>query len=234
MVILKTMGLARMISVANRAAAHASAALENAIKAACRAKSSSFAGWLTSAPSVLRVRTIIAILLATVLALPAEAADLQLVEQQIKAGLLYNFLKYTQWPQESAQRAGATIRVCLFGGDPFDGHLQPMSGRTVNEHVIEVRTVHSVAEIGDCSLLFVNADQKTNWPELQKALTGKSVLTVSDFQGFALSGGMIEFTRIANRISVTINTEPIGSANLQVEDRLLRLASMVRATSPGP
>jgi hypothetical protein len=179
-------------------------------------------------------RKLVAISLATMLMLPAQAADVQLVEQQIKAGLLYNFLKYTQWPPERAQRAGAAIRVCLFGGDPFDGHLQPMAGRTVNEHVIEVRNVRTVTDADDCSLLFVHADQKENWPELQKALAGKSVLTVSDFQGFALSGGMIEFTRTANRISVTINTEPISSANLQVEDRLLRLASVVHATSPGP
>ncbi|HEY4265342.1 MAG TPA: YfiR family protein [Micropepsaceae bacterium] len=233
MVILKMMGLARKIAVANRTATHALAALENAIKTACLIKSSSFAGWLNAAPSVLRVRAIIAILLASFLALPAQAADVQLVEQQIKAGLLYNFLKYTQWPPESAQREGTT-KVCLFGGDPFDGHLQPMAGRTVNEHVIEVRSVRAVTDIDDCSLLFVRADQKANWPELQKALAGKSVLTVSDFEGFALSGGMIEFTRIANRISVTINTEPIGSAKLQVEDRLLRLASMVRTTTPGP
>ena len=173
-------------------------------------------------------------MLAIVLTFPACAGEnVQLVEQQIKAGLLYNFLKYTQWPLERAQRAGSAIRVCLFGGDPFDGHLQPMSGRTVNEHVIEVRNVRNVTDIDDCALLFIHADQKPNWPELQKALAGKSVLTVSDFQGFALSGGMIEFTRNANRIGVTINTEPMSSANLQVEDRLLRLASMVRATTPG-
>jgi YfiR/HmsC-like len=179
-------------------------------------------------------RTLVAIFLAMVFALPAQAADVQLVEQQIKAGLLYNFLKYTQWPPERAQRPGASIRVCLFGDDPFDGHLQPMAGRTVNEHVIEVRNVRTVTDIGDCSLLFVPGDQKANWPELQRALAGKSVLTVSDFEGFALSGGMIEFTRIANRINVRINTEPIASANLQVEDRLLRLASMVHAATPGP
>lgn len=179
-------------------------------------------------------RTIVAALLAAVLALPARAGEnVQLIEQQIKAGLLYNFLKYTQWPPESIQRAGSAIRVCLFGGDPFDGHLQPMSGRTVNEHAIEVKNVRTVTDIDDCALLFIHADQKPNWPELQKALNGKSVLTVSDFQGFALSGGMIEFTRNANRIGVIINTEPMSSANLQVEDRLLRLASMVRAPTPG-
>jgi len=176
--------------------------------------------------------TIFAVLLAVALAAPAYAAEnLQLVEQQIKAGLLYNFLKYTQWPAER-ERAGAPIKVCLFGGDPFDSHLQPMAGRTVNEHRIEIAVARSVAEITDCSLLFIPADQKANWPELQKALEGKSVLTVGDFQDFALSGGMIEFTRTANRIGVVINTEPMAAANLQVEDRLLKLASNVRA-APG-
>ncbi len=178
-------------------------------------------------------RTFVALLLVMLLTQPSQAADnLQLVEQQIKAGLLYNFLKYTQWPPDRAPKDGEAIKVCLFGGDPFEGRLQPMAGRTVNEHVIEIRVVSTIADIDNCALLFVRADQKSNWPELQKALAGKSVLTVSDFSGFTMAGGMIEFTRVSNRIGVAINTERITAANLQVEDRLLRLASAARpATS---
>jgi hypothetical protein len=178
-------------------------------------------------------RIVFALALAIALTAPGYAAEnLQLIEQQIKAGLLYNFLKYTQWPAEHL-RAGGPIQVCLFGGDPFDGRLQPMAGRTVNEHVIEIKIIRAPTEIGDCSLLFVHAGQAPNWPELQKTLNGKSVLTVADFPDFAMAGGMIEFTRVANRIGVTINTDAINAANLQVEDRLLRLAGNARAPAPG-
>lgn len=162
----------------------------------------------------------------------AQAAEsLQLVEQEIKAGLLYNFLKYTEWPQSPGGVANAPIVVCLMGGDPFAGRLQPMSGRTVNQHVIEIRSISGIETATACSLLFVHANEKSQWPAMHMALMAKPLLTVSDFQGFTDSGGMIEFTRVDNRIGVKINADALATAHLQVEDRLLKLASAPRAAS---
>ena len=154
--------------------------------------------------------------------------NIQLVEQEIKAGLLYNFMKYTDWPSDRAQQPNAPIVVCLLGGDPFAGRLQPLAGRTVNQHVIELRNLRNVDEAGTCSLVFIHADEKPQWPQLRAALMGKALLTVSDFQGFADAGGMIEFTRVENKIGVKIDTAAVMAAHLQVQDRLLKLASAVR------
>ncbi len=154
--------------------------------------------------------------------------NIQLVEQEIKAGLLYNFMKYTDWPPERAQEPNPTIMVCLLGGDPFAGRLQPLAGRTVNQHVIELRSLRTIDEAGMCSLVFIHANEKPKWPQLRAALAGKSMLTVSDFQGFAEEGGMIEFTRIENKIGVKIDTAAVTAAHLQVQDRLLKLANAVR------
>lgn len=176
-------------------------------------------------------RVVFALLLAVAFTAPVLADEnVQLVEQEIKAGLLYNFLKYTQWP-EGAQSAGGKVVVCLFGGDPFNGHLQPMAGRTVNQHAIEIRSVHSTQEMDACSLLYVHSDEKAHWPQLQKTLAAKDVLTVSDFDGFAASGGMIEFIRADNRIGIKINTDAVTAAHLAVQDRLLKLASTVHTTA---
>lgn len=163
---------------------------------------------------------------ATLSTSPVQSAEgLQLVEQKIKAGLLYNFLKYTEWPAAGAP----TMVVCLYGADPFDGHLQPMSGRTVNQRVIEIRTARAVADVAACSMLFVGAEEKAAWPQIQKGLVGKDVLTVSDFEGFAAAGGMIEFTRTDSRIGVKINTGAVAETHLIVQDRLLKLANAAPA-----
>lgn len=176
-----------------------------------------------------------ALLLAVASAAPARAQEsVQLVEQEIKAGLLYNFLKYTAWPQERDKAANASIVVCLLGGDPFAGRLQPMAGRTVNQHTIELRNLGGIEDAGPCSLLFVHGDEKPRWAQLSRALAAKPLLTVSDFPGFTDLGGMIEFTRTGNRIGVKINTGAVAAAHLQVEDRLLRLANAVPGAASRP
>lgn len=173
-----------------------------------------------------------ALAIALALASPAIAQqqNLRLAEQDIKAGLLYNFLRYTQWPP-SARPSQAMI-VCVYGRDPFNGRLASMAGRTVNQRTIEVRSVRDGAEIDACSLLYVNAEERADWPALRARLARRNVLTVSDYDGFARSGGVIEFTRISNRIGILLNMDAAEDANLSVQDRLLRLASVVRTEAP--
>ena len=164
----------------------------------------------------------------------ARADDgLQLIEQKIKAGLIYNFLKYTQWPAGSPRQSG-NLSVCFFGGDPFEGNLQPMSGRTVNERTIEVRGVASLAELKSCALVIVHSAKRSEWPQIASSLGGQDIITVSDFDGFADAGGMIEFTHVGNRVGVKINEEALSANHLVVQDRLLKLADAVRSAPSAP
>lgn len=176
---------------------------------------------------------VLAILLALVAAPPVLAdGNLRLQEQEIEAGLLYNFLKYIEWPSASTAASPSTAVVCVFGADPFAGYLQPMAGRTVNQRRIEVRSVHDVDDAAKCQLVFVSADEKERWPQLQKSLMGKGVLTVSDFAEFIDDGGMIEFGRKDDHINVELNMDSVAAAKLQVEDRLLKLVTIVHSRKP--
>jgi len=168
------------------------------------------------------------LLLLTLPAWAYGADNLLLAEQEIKAGLLYNFLKYTDWPAGNMNN-GAPVAVCIFGADPFAGYLQPMAGRTVNQRPITIRMIHKIENAGACHLLFINADEKDRWPQLRDSLKGKSVLTVSDFSGFADSGGMIEFGKRNDHISVDLNIDALEAAHLHVQDRLLKLVTVVHS-----
>jgi hypothetical protein len=159
---------------------------------------------------------------------PASAGGLRLHENAIKAGLLYNFLKYTTWPD-----ADASMKVCVFGDDPFDGMLAPMDGRMVNGKTISVRFIRAPSEAAACRLLFVYDGERSRWPELRDSLAGKSVLTVSDFAPFAASGGTIEFTREDGHIGAVLNKEALQSANLRVQDNLLKLVTILDADQAG-
>jgi hypothetical protein len=159
--------------------------------------------------------------------------DIKLYEQEIKAGLLYNFLKYTNWPQE--RMAGSNkINLCVFGPDPFGGYLLPLRGRGVNQKEISLSTIVDIGEdINSCHLLFINASEKAKWPELSKYLVGKNIVTVSDIKGFTSSGGMIEFTRNNDRVSVELNEDALAAANLSVQDRLRKLVTVVHKGDGG-
>lgn len=160
------------------------------------------------------------------LAAPAQAENLQLSEQKIKAGLLYNFLKYTRWPASALGDEAAPLVVCLLGEDPFEGGLEPMRTRSVNQRNIVIRELKSGAEITGCHLLFVPSGRQREWENMRASLSDQHVLTVGDYRGFIDHGGMIEFGHKNDRIEVSLRMAPLKEANLQVEERLLKLVSV--------
>jgi hypothetical protein len=170
----------------------------------------------------------LALLLLVGFLTPSWAGEgLQLHEQEIKAGLLYNFLKYVTWPQ------GATggMSVCLYGDSSFNSYLEPMAGRTVNQQKISVHTIHTPQEVANCRLVFVNDTEGEHWPDIAKTIATQGILSVSDYEGFAENGGMIEFGRKDEHIAVTLNIDATAAAHLHVEDRLLQLVTVIHGGS---
>ncbi|MBI1215083.1 MAG: DUF4154 domain-containing protein [Alphaproteobacteria bacterium] len=161
---------------------------------------------------------------------PARAADdggLKLYAKTIKAGLVYNFLKYTEWPADTPVRRDKRLTVCLFGSNPLGGNLAPLNGRTAQQAVIRIVTIGSIDKTGDCSLVFVREDKRDALRGLLDRLKGRPVLTVSDIEGFAAAGGMIELATESQRITLYVNKRAVDDAGLSIKGRLLGLAKMV-------
>lgn len=145
-------------------------------------------------------------------------------EQKIKAGLLYNFLKYTDWPQ-SGQKA---LNVCLFREDSFEGSLDPLRGRTAQQYQIAIVRITSVSQVHTCHAIFIPFAAASNVAEILTQVRGKGILTISDIRGFARRGGMIEFTmKEDQRIHILINRAAISAAGIRIQSRITRLAEVV-------
>lgn len=153
----------------------------------------------------------------------AQSPSIMLAEQKIKAGLAYSFLKNTSWPQDLK----GTLKLCFFGSDLFDGYLDPLEGRMVQELTITIEQIHEVPESAKCNVVFIHRDEARSLPTLFDFLEGKPVLTVSDSNDFATSGGMLEFYRENNHVKLFVNAKAVGKAGLRIHGSLLKLATIV-------
>jgi len=158
-----------------------------------------------------------------------------LYEQKIKAGLVYNLIKYTEWPNTISMQDSkntdshntVVLKVCLFGEDPFDGYLSPLQGRTAQQATIAISHITQIQQAQDCSAVVVNRDQEQQLQPLLQFLQGKNVLTISDITHFAERGGMVELTRQDEKIALHINKNSLDSAKLGIDARMLKLATIV-------
>lgn len=164
------------------------------------------------------------------LPVPSQAQQgeaLHLYEQKIKAGLIYNFLKFTAWPESSLSQNGGKLNVCLFGGDPFDGYLYPLEGRTAQQYLISIKKIDAINQLNSCNLIVVHHDRKGSLPQLFQSLKGKPILTISDINDFARQGGMVEMVKEEERVNLYINEKEASNAGVQIQSRILKFAKLV-------
>ncbi|HZQ91321.1 MAG TPA: YfiR family protein [Terriglobales bacterium] len=168
---------------------------------------------------------IVCLLGAPPLRLRAQAAP---AEYEVKAAFLFNFLKFTEWPEESAGGVHAPLTIAVLGRDPFGKTLdQMLADKTVRGRKVVVRRVSSVDEAIACPIIFVGGGNEHRLAELVKALEGRSVLTVGESSGFAQQGGVIALRVEDNKVRFDVNLQAAERARLTLSSQLLKLAHIV-------
>ncbi len=149
-------------------------------------------------------------------------------EYDLKAVLLYNFMQFVDWPP-GTNKPNAPWVIGVLGRDPFGKVLDDIvRAETHQGRRIVVERYRSLAALGECHILFVSASEADNLPRIFTVLKGRPVLSVGDFEGFAVRGGMIRFTRNPEgKIQLHINLQAVKEGNLMMSAKLLRLAEVI-------
>ena len=174
----------------------------------------------------IRLRSVLLVALSAVCPLLLAATPIG-KEYQVKAVFLFNFTQFVQWPAETFKGPDDSLTIGILGDDPFGHFLDDIvKGEKADGHPLVVRRYSRIEDIGDCQVLFVSGSEIKRLKKILAALKGKSVLTVSDSEGFARSGGMIRFVTEGGKIHFRINQGSVKKARLKVSSKLLRLAEI--------
>jgi hypothetical protein len=149
-------------------------------------------------------------------------------EYQVKAGFLYNFAHFTEWPTNALADTNSPFVIGILGDDPFSTDLDELvRGEKVNNHPLIIQRYQQVEEIKACHVLFVSRSETKRLERIFTSLKSRSILTVGDVENFAKRGGMIRFVTEQNKIHFRINLEAAKAANLTISSKLLRAAEIV-------
>jgi hypothetical protein len=148
-------------------------------------------------------------------------------EYKVKAAFLYNFAKFTEWPDRAFTGPAEPMSFCVMGDDPFGDALDSIKGKTVKEHKVVVKRMSGRSDAGSCHVLFISSSEDGRLEEIISALGQAPVLLVGDMNRFAQRGGMIKFLVENNRVSFEINAGAAKGAGLKISSQLLKLAKTV-------
>jgi hypothetical protein len=160
------------------------------------------------------------------LAITTHSAAAELGEYDIKAGMVYNFIMFVEWPPDSFGK-GRLMEICLAGDSQAGRSFTRLNGKTYKEKTINVRQVKGPGGIGGCNLLFIQNSESDNLQQYLLATRKRAIVTVSDINSFAASGGMIGFYEQSGKIRFEINVEAARQAKITIYSQLLKLARIV-------
>ena len=97
----------------------------------------------------------------------------------------------------------------------------------MGEHPIIIKRYKTIKEIDNCQILFINLKDEVQIKSVLSELKDKSILTVSDADNFAASGGIIGFFMEKNKIRMQINADAAKNISLGISSKLLSVAKLL-------
>jgi len=159
-------------------------------------------------------------------------------EYLIKAGFIYNFAKFVEWPSAAFAQPDSPIVIGVLGTDPFGTVLDRLvQDKKIGQRGFVVRRykwgkdLKDLKDLRDCKILFVSASEKAHTDEIIQLVKWLPILTVGETPGFAERGGVIRFTVEDNRVRFEVNVDAAHQADLNISSRLLTLAKIIPQTA---
>ena len=169
------------------------------------------------------VAAVMALFLAGVLSCFALATNP--LEYEVKAAMLYNFIRFVEWPSSAWKDSRTPLVVGVFGSDPFGRVLdQTLQDKTYGGRPIQIRRLHALSEIDGCNVLFIARSERKHLADILRSAQGAGMLTISDMEDFVASGGAIGFVLVDSKIRFEINSSSASRSGLTISSKLLRLA----------
>jgi len=170
-------------------------------------------------------------------AVPSTAARAETVDPiktaQVKAAYLYNFAKFTTWPNNAFADESAPVVIGILGVDPFGETLdKTVEGKTVENRKFLVKRLPPRSEndrtaLRSCHILYISESLQSRWGSILELLGDAPVLVVGESDEFAAAGGMLSFVLSAGNIVFHLNRDAVERSKLQLSSKLMKLAKVV-------
>ena len=148
--------------------------------------------------------------------------------EQIKAAFIYNFTKFTNWPDNAFASSDTPLTLCTFGAEGLHSALHRIQGKRVKSRTLTTRHPFSVEEFNQCHLIFFGAAAKPRLRNFLRDLEHRPILTIGDVPRFIGDGGIINLETVNGKIRIEINVAAAEQAGLRFSSKLLRLSNVVR------
>lgn len=144
---------------------------------------------------------------------------------EIHAAMLYNFIKYVQWPNEG--EAGDFVVGVIGDENVFNTLKLWYDGKAKGSKKYVIKKLGSPDEATGCQVVYVGKSKNRDFDIIKTSVTGKSVLTITDGNGMGHKGSCINFKVIEGKLKFELNQAIVTGSNLKVSTQLSSMAILI-------
>jgi hypothetical protein len=149
-------------------------------------------------------------------------------EYQVKAVFVFNLAQFAEWPAAAFTATNAPIVIAVLGDNPFGTFLEELvRDEKVGGRALVVRRCREIDETDGSHILFVSRSGAPPVAQIVTTLKGRSVLTISDADSFARTGGMVQFVMEGGKVRLRVNVMAAKACGLTISSKILRPATIV-------
>lgn len=144
---------------------------------------------------------------------------------EIHSAMLYNFIKYVQWPNEA--EAGEFVVGVMGEDDVYNTLKQWYDGKPKGAKKYVIKKLTSAADASTCSVVYLGKGKSNQFDEIKGSISGKPVLTITNGNGLGQKGSCINFKVIDGKLKFEMNQGTFTTANLKVSSQLTSMAILI-------
>jgi len=171
---------------------------------------------------LLRFAPIVCATITVVMMTRAPGLAQNVTEPALKAAFIYNFARFTTWPD--GWPASDPFVICVVGDAVADAMDRVIKGRQLAGHLIAVSRATPTGPHRACHLLYMTGIPSSQAAQMVAGLRDAPVLTISDIEGFTDGGGMAQLFFDRGQLQFSIRLDPVKRARLLLSSKLIILA----------
>lgn len=153
-------------------------------------------------------------------------------EYKLKAAYLYQFTKFTQWPDRRFTNRDSPIQICILGTNPFGKSLDSFSSRASQGRTLSIKYLPSLHNVLSCHVVFISRSETKRLTQILRRIENAPILSVSDINNFAQRGGIIGFVPKQRKVGLEINVGASRTSGIKISSKLLEVATLVQDKTP--
>ena len=143
---------------------------------------------------------------------------------EIYSMMMFNFIKYVQWPEEGASEFVIGI---VGNADILNTMNTYYKGNKIGTKTLVVRKIQTPADADGCHVVFIDKTKSSEFDSYKNRVSGKSTLVITDKNGLGERGSGINFKVVDSKLKFELNQKAIENAHLKVANSLSSMAILI-------